>query len=115
MKINLKNKPFNIKVVHTREDLTNGMMGKNFDDFDGMLFVMPKKGAQSFWMKNCIVPLDIIFLSKKKIKNISHDCPPCADDNCPTYNGWGDFVLELPGGTCKKLGLNIGDEIDYGI
>lgn len=115
MKINLKNKPFTIKVVHKRDDLSNGMMNKTFDGFDGMLFLMPQAEEQSFWMKNCIIPLDIVFLDKNKITNISHNCPPCKTKKCPTYGGFGGFVLELPGGMCKKLGLKIGDRVDYGI
>ena len=115
MEINLKSKPFTIKVVHERNDLANGMMGKTFDGFDGMLFMMPQSGPQSFWMKNCLIALDIIFLDRDKITNISHSCPPCDGEDCPTYQGHGGFVLELPGGTCKDLGIKIGDRIDYGI
>jgi len=115
MKINLKSNPFTIKVVHEPQDLAMGMMGKNFNDFDGMLFLMPKSGPQSFWMKDCIIPLDIIFLDKNKITNIHHNCPPCNDSQCPTYQGQGGFVLELPAGTCQDLDIKIGDRIDYGI
>ena len=115
MNLNIKSKPFTIKVVHEREDLSDGMMGKTFNGFDGMLFLMPEKGAQSFWMKNCIIPLDIIFIDRDKITDIAHNCPPCNEEDCPTYNGYGGFVLELPGGTCKELGINVGDHIDYGI
>jgi uncharacterized membrane protein (UPF0127 family) len=34
-------------------------------------------------------------------------------EECPSYEGEGGFVLELPGGTCKTLGIRIGDRVDY--
>jgi uncharacterized membrane protein (UPF0127 family) len=54
-------------------------------------------------------------LDKNKITNIHHNCPPCNDSQCPTYQGQGGFVLELPAGTCQDLDIKIGDRIDYGI
>ena len=113
MKINLKSKPFTIKVVHEPQDLAMGMMGKNFNDFDGMLFLMPKSGPQSFWMKDCIIPLDIIMIKNNVIVNIHHDCPPCKGDDCPSYCGKGNIVLELEGGTCEDVGIEPGDSVEY--
>jgi uncharacterized membrane protein (UPF0127 family) len=89
------------------------MMGKTFDGFDGMFFIMPKDGNQSFWMKNCIVPLDMIFISKNIINDISPNCLPCDADDCPSYKGQGGFVLEVPAGTCRNQGIKIGDIVDY--
>jgi uncharacterized membrane protein (UPF0127 family) len=89
------------------------MMFKTFDGFDGMLFIMPEDTIQSFWMKNCIIPLDIVFISQGVIEDISPNCPPCVDDDCPNYQGKGGMVLELPGGTCRKKGIRIGDRVDY--
>ena len=63
-------------------------------------------------MKNCIVHLDIIYINENKIVKIHHNCKPCYDDDCDSYEGYGDLVLELPGGSCKKYGISDGDEID---
>jgi uncharacterized membrane protein (UPF0127 family) len=87
-------------------------MNKTFDGFDCMLFLLPKFGLQSFWMKNCIIPLDILFIDDNHIESISHNCPPCKSDDCPSYKGYGSMVLELPGGTCKKYDIFDGDSID---
>jgi uncharacterized membrane protein (UPF0127 family) len=52
-------------------------------------------------MKNCLIPLDIIFIdSDKKITSIQKNCEPCKEIECPTYEGTGQYVLELEGGTC---------------
>jgi uncharacterized membrane protein (UPF0127 family) len=89
------------------------MMGRRFDStFDGLLFLMGGD-KQSFWMKNCIIPLDIIIIRNNVIVNIHHDCPTCNDDDCPSYGGNGNIVLELEGGTCDYLGIEAGDVVEY--
>lgn len=113
MEIEINDNLFVVKPLFTSKDIQNGMMFKTFNgDFDGMLFFM-KKSSQSFWMKNCKVPLDIIFLDGNEITSISHNCKPCKSDECPTYKGYGDMVLELPGGTCKKYNISEGDEVNF--
>jgi uncharacterized membrane protein (UPF0127 family) len=112
MIITINNIDFDCKVVSTPEKIRMGMMGKTFDGFDGMLFVMPEDTLQSFWMKNCIIPLDIIFISDGEIQDISPNCPPCYDNECPSYQGYGGFVLELPAGTCRSKKIRIGDKVE---
>ena len=86
-------------------------MKKRFNkDFDGMLFLMGS-GEHSFWMKDCIIPLDIIFIDGDEITKIHSNCKPCHEKYCPHYEGFGDMVLELEGGTCEKLGIEEGDVI----
>jgi len=113
MKVKINNHVFNVKVQITPKSKIEGMMNKRFNDtFNGMLFIMGGK-KQQFWMKNCIIPLDIIMIKNNVIINIHHNCPPCKGDNCPHYGGNGNIVLELPGGTCQKLGIESGDTIKY--
>lgn len=111
MRISINDNTFSCKVVSTPEKIREGMMGKTFDGFDGMLFIMPEDTDQSFWMKNCIVPIDIIFISEGVIQDISPNCPPCKSVECPSYEGFGGFVLELPGGTCRSKKIRIGDYV----
>lgn len=110
MKIKINDNIFDIKSVLTTKDIQNGMMGKKFDNFDGMLFFM-KNEPHSFWMKNCIVHLDILFIEDNTIVKIHHNCKPCFEENCESYEGYGNLVLELPGGTCKKYNIKDYDEI----
>ena len=84
------------------------MMGKRFEDFNGMLFLMGD-GKHCFWMKNCIINLDIIFIDNNKITKIHHDCKPCKTEDCDNYCGIGDMILEIPGGYCKELDIKEGD------
>jgi uncharacterized membrane protein (UPF0127 family) len=110
MKVAINNNLFDVKSVLTSKDIQNGMMGKKFDGFDGMLFFM-KNRPHSFWMKNCIIHLDIIFIGNNKIVNIHHNCKPCLNGDCDNFEGSGDLVLELPGGTCKNYDIKEGDTI----
>jgi uncharacterized membrane protein (UPF0127 family) len=106
-----KNK-FKVKTVISSKDTSEGMMNKNFDDtFNGMLFIM-SEGQHCFWMKNCITNLDIIFIEDDVITKIHHNCLPCKTKDCENYCGEGDMILELQGGTCKDLGIKIGDKIN---
>ena len=111
MKVIINNYGFNVKPVHKPEDIQRGMMGKKFDPtFSGMLFLMGGN-EHCFWMKNCIIPLDILFIKDKVITKIHKECEPCKTKNCDNFCGEGDMVLELPSGSCDKLGFNVGDSI----
>lgn len=92
-------------------------MGKRFnEEFNGMFFVLPYKGEQSFWMMNCIIPLDIIMIDGDIITTINSNCTPCSDeDECKSYRGYGDKVLEIAGGTADELGIKKGDKISFSL
>ena len=123
----INNHIFKVRVVRALNDIKKGMMGRKFDGiFSGMLFVPIKPLAtknpnvaqtlpitQTFWMKNCIIPLDVIFIKNGKINNIHHSCPPCPQGvvDCPTYKGVGDLVLELEGGMSKRLQFKKGQTV----
>lgn len=113
MLLNINDIQFNVKTLITDKDKSTGMMNKKFDKpNDGLLFISEPK-QQSFWMKNCLIPLDIIMINNKKINKIHHNCPPCQDDECRNYVGFANLVLELQGGTCEKLGIKEGDIVNF--
>lgn len=104
---------FKTKALIDTKSQSIGMMGRKFDEtFDSLLFLMGGR-RQCFWMKNCIIPLDIIIIKNNVIVNIHHDCPPCDDDPCPSYCGNGNIVLELAGGSCEELDIQPGDFVNY--
>ena len=113
MIVKINDSEFVVKPLIDKKSQSIGMMGKSFDDnFEGLLFLMGNK-EQCFWMKNCIIPLDIIMIKNNVIVNIHHNCPPCNDDDCPSYCGKGNIVLELEGGSCDKLNIQPGDSVKY--
>jgi uncharacterized membrane protein (UPF0127 family) len=113
MKLGINGHKFKVKVQTSLEETQDGMMNKTFDKtFNGMLFIM-KTQEHCFWMKNCITPLDIIFIDGDEITKIHHNCQPCEDEPCKRYCGDGGYILEIKGGTCKKLGIKKGDVVTF--
>lgn len=117
MKVIIENNEFNVKICMTSESIRNGMMGKRFnDEFNGMFFLMPHKGEQSFWMMNCIIPLDIIMIDGSIITEVHSNCEPCNDEHeCQSYKGYGNRVLEIAGGTAEKLNIKKGDQVSFSL
>jgi uncharacterized membrane protein (UPF0127 family) len=77
----------------------------------GMLFVFPDEKVQSFWMKNTLVPLDMVFVSKEmKVVGILENVPPLTEDprfvDIPSL-----YVLEFAGGTMRKVGVRTGAKL----
>jgi uncharacterized protein len=113
MKVKINENIFKVKTLIDKNSQSIGMMNKSFDyTFDGLLFLMGGK-EQCFWMKDCVIPLDIIMIKNNVIVNIHHNCPPCKGDDCPSYCGKGNIVLELEGGTCEEVGIEPGDSVEY--
>ena len=113
MKVKINENIFKVKTLVDKNSQSIGMKNKRFDNtFDGLLFLMGGK-EQCFWMKDCIIPLDIIMIKNNVIVNIHHDCPPCKMKNCPSYCGNGNIVLELAGGTCNEIDIEPGDTVEY--
>jgi uncharacterized membrane protein (UPF0127 family) len=113
MLLSINDNTFEVKVLVSESEAQKGMMNKKFDkNFNGMLFLMGGE-EHCFWMKNCIINLDIIFIKNDIITKIHHNCPPCIEDDCKNYCGEGDMVLEVDGGTCYKKNIKEGDKIEY--
>ncbi len=82
----------------------------------GMLFYYDSDTRGGFWMKNCKIPLDIIFIAKDKtIVDIKEKFEPCAQDPCPSYRPKADYryVLEVNGGWVEKNGVTVGDIVSF--
>ncbi|WNC32053.1 MULTISPECIES: DUF192 domain-containing protein [unclassified Thermosynechococcus] len=79
----------------------------------GMLFPISPPQVASFWMKNCLISLDLIFLRDGKVVAIAPAAPPCETLPCPTYESGVpvDAVLELAGGRAAELGLKVNDSV----
>jgi uncharacterized protein len=82
----------------------------------GMLFLFPKADEYPFWMKNTLIPLDMLWLdANRKIVAIHHDVPPCKTADCPSYppHAIASYVLEVAGGVAKQHGLKVGDVLQF--
>ncbi len=81
----------------------------------GMLFVFPFTGQQAFWMKNTLIPLDMLYFGEdRRLVSMQLNVPPCKADPCPSYpsNAPARYVLELPAGTAARIGVQVGDPLE---
>jgi uncharacterized membrane protein (UPF0127 family) len=72
----------------------------------GMIFMFPQNGTYPFWMKNTLIPLDMIWIDEtKKVNFVASDVPPCKADPCPSFGSTtiaSRYVLETAAGVAKK-------------
>ena len=79
----------------------------------GMLFIFPKAGQRSFYMKNTEFPLDIIYIGEdQKIVSFQKNAQPYDESSLPS-EGAAKYVLEINGGLSDNLGLQVGDSITF--
>ena len=103
-----------LEVAKTPQQQALGLMFRTTLAPDrGMLFPFERPRIVGFWMKNCKIPLDMIFLRNGVVKAIQVNALPCQQDPCPTYGPDVpvDQVIELGGERSQELGLKVGDRI----
>jgi uncharacterized protein len=104
----------NLEVARTPQEQEIGLMyRKDLPPDRGMLFQFPSAQPVRFWMKNTIIPLDMVFLRQGVVQYIAAGVPPCTADPCPSY-GPGkliDTVIELRSGRAAELSLKVSDRV----
>ncbi len=106
----------NLQVARTPEAQARGLMGRSTLPQDGgMAFLFDGDTTAAFWMKDTLIPLSILFWrGDGRIIDIL-DMPPCRADPCAVYRASGPYVgaLEMNRGTFERLGVEVGDIIEY--
>lgn len=107
-----------VEIADTNEAREQGLSGRNsLGENEGMLFVFDKKAYPTFWMKDMLIPLDIIWIADGKItkihENVQIPTPETQDKDLQRYNPSGsvDAVLEVNSGFSRKHSLNVGDSV----
>lgn len=105
---------FRVEVARSMPDQAKGLMFRTSMGADeGMIFPMSPPRAASFWMRNTVIPLDIIFVgTDHKILNIAANAVPYSETPLPSA-GRVSGVLELNGGRAAALGIGPGDRVDW--
>ena len=115
----LNNSCFIVELAKTAKERSQGLMFREKLNLNkGMLFIFESEREHSFWMKNVLIPLDIIWINKnKEVVFISENNQPCWSDFCPYIipDEKAKYVLELNGGMVNKIDLKIGDKIVFDI
>lgn len=107
---------FQVELATTPLEWKHGLMYRTEMPFDhGMLFVFPEEDMRRFWMKNTLIPLDMIFIkSNGEIVNIQKNAQPHDLTSRPS-TAPALAVLEINGGLSDRLGLSAGDIVYHDV
>ena len=105
---------FNIEVATTDEERALGLMfRRSLPENAGMLFLYDQPQPAAMWMKNTLIPLDMVFISPGgTVHRIESNTEPFSLTVIPS-EGPIAGVLELNGGEAAKIGLKPGDKVLY--
>jgi len=106
-----------LSVARTDREKALGLMFvPSLPDDRGMLFLNHSESMNPFWMKNCLINLDLLWLDANgTIVDISRNLPPCQEDPCPNYFPKAPYtiVLEVRGNLAAEHGLAVGDRLAF--
>jgi uncharacterized membrane protein (UPF0127 family) len=103
---------FTVERATTDEQREYGLMYRRKLPADaGMVFVYPDEREVAMWMKNTLIPLDMLFVKADgTILSIRERAVPLSEETIPS-KGPVEIVVELNGGTVSRLGIKPGDKI----
>lgn len=103
-----------IEIAETEYETQTGLMyRKSMDEGAGMLFIFPEASAHAFYMKNTLIPLDLLFIrSDSTIANIARNAKPLDESSIPSA-GPVQYVLEINAGMSDRWGIVAGDRIEF--
>lgn len=107
----------NIEFAKTQQELETGLSNRaSLDENSGMLFIFPDENIRSFWMKDTLIPLDLIFIDKTGQIDEILTMELCPKENlfCPTYDSIkpAEYVLEVNAGFAAKKHITEGDILE---
>lgn len=103
-----------VEVAINPAERQQGLMYRSkMEEDKGMIFIFERDDMQAFWMKNTIIPLDIMFIDSKGVINTIHkNTVPFSERSLPSKTK-SQFVVEVNGGYCDRHGIKEGDLIEY--
>ncbi len=103
---------FTVEIARSPEQRARGLMFRTeLDRNSGMLFVFDQPGIVRMWMKNTLIPLDMLFIAEDgRISRIAARTTPLSEKTIAS-GGPVRAVLELPAGTAARLGIAEGDRV----
>lgn len=115
-KVTINSITFNVKIARSAEERAAGLMNvESMPNNEGMFFVYDSEGYRTFWMKDTLIPLDLIFIDDaKRIVDIIPNVQPCEKDPCEMFRSpkGAKYVFEINGGLSKIYGLKIADSVE---
>ena len=114
--LTIKNNKLSIKIAKTSEEKAKGLMFvESMPENQGMLFVFDDEDKRTFWMKNTLIPLDMLWIDKNKQIVDIITAQPCKQDPCPTYSSdqKAKYILELNADYCEQDNIQKGDKVEF--
>lgn len=113
LKIIIQNNYYCSQVADDAAERIKGLSGvKEIADNESMLFVFDIESKHGIWMKEMLVPIDIVWVSaEKKVLHIENNVSPSSYPKVYFPDKKSKFVIELKAGTAQKIKLNLGDKI----
>lgn len=108
------NVDFAVEVARSAAEQARGLMFREqLGTFEGMIFVYDSPRETAFWMRNTLIPLDILFFDHVgRLITIHAQAVPLDETPIPS-NGPSQFVLEINGGLAARLGVTVGAELQH--
>ncbi len=104
---------FTVEIAATDAQRAQGLMFRRFLAPDaGMLFLYPSPRVISMWMKNTLIPLDMLFLDAGGRVLTIHQRAVPGSERTVSSRVPAAAVLEVPGGTVERLGIRPGDRVE---
>lgn len=106
--------PVEVEIADTTPSRTRGMMWRtSVPEATGMLFIFPREEEHNFWMRNTLVPLDMLFLDRAgQVVGIVAQAEPQSLDS-RTVGRPSVYVLEMAGGWAEKAGVAPGARVEF--
>ncbi|MBI4146975.1 DUF192 domain-containing protein [Candidatus Woesearchaeota archaeon] len=103
---------FDVELARTADEKAKGLMFReSLHDYQGMLFVFDGEQQRSFWMKNTLISLDMIFISENGTVVDVQTAVPCKSDPCRLYvSPPARYVLEVNAGLAGKNSVGVGSQ-----
>jgi uncharacterized membrane protein (UPF0127 family) len=107
---------FTAEIASTPEEKAKGLMGReSLPEKYGMWFVFDQMGDEKFWMKNTLIPLDLLFADKDmKIVHIIKSAAPNSEELLSSPAQF-QYVFEIAGGSTDKYAIKVGDSLELRI
>lgn len=111
----LKGKVYTVDVADTTYTMNKGYSGHPpISHNEGMIFVFPENDKHGFWMKDMLFSLDIIWMDENFVINhIEKDVKPDSYPKIFYPEKEARYVLEISAGEVNKLGVKIGDKVEF--